>query len=286
MPAFLDPKDTRLLIGAVTIMVVLVGLTYALRPPPAHQSTGYPSSYSADWDGAKAAFTLLQDSGYQAERWDMPPEELPIGSASATLILAEPSESPSGSDRAAILQFVSAGGRLLATGASGGKFAPSASVIEIPSSDLTPITYQPLLPSPLTRGAPEITMIAPDGWTSSKPAELGVYGDKDKPVVVSYHVGKGQVIWWAASTPFTNGAIRDKGNLALFLNSAGPRSSRVLWDEYFHGERGSLGSFFAKTPLPWAGLQIAIGFVALLFTFSRRSGPCANAGNRFAALAA
>ena len=35
----------------------------------------------------------------------------------------------------------------------------------------------------------------------------------------------------------------------------------------------SLGSFFAKTPLPWAGLQVAIAFIALMCTFSRRSGP-------------
>jgi hypothetical protein len=47
----------------------------------------------------------------------------------------------------------------------------------------------------------------------------------------------------------------------------------VLWDEYFHGMRRSLSSYFAETPLPWAGLQIACAFAAVLFTFSRRSGP-------------
>src|SRR5665213_2997073 len=103
-------------------MVVLFGFTYALKPAPAHQSTGYPSTYSSDWDGAKAAFTLLQNSGYQAERWNMPPQELPSGSAHVTLILAEPTESSSGSDRDAIMQFASAGGRLLVTGVTGGVF--------------------------------------------------------------------------------------------------------------------------------------------------------------------
>jgi hypothetical protein len=91
--------------------------------------------------------------------------------------------------------------------------------------------------------------------------------------VVQYQVGLGEVIWWAASTPLSNGAIRDKNNLALFLNSIGGTSTHVLWDEYFHGARRSLSDYFWATPLPWAGLQIAIGFAALLFTFSRRSGP-------------
>jgi hypothetical protein len=37
--------------------------------------------------------------------------------------------------------------------------------------------------------------------------------------------------------------------------------------------RRSLGSYFAATPLPWAGVQVAFAFLIILFTFSRRSGP-------------
>jgi hypothetical protein len=47
MPAFLDSGDRRLLIGAVIVMVLLLGLSYALAPAPTQQSIGYPSSYSA-----------------------------------------------------------------------------------------------------------------------------------------------------------------------------------------------------------------------------------------------
>ena len=130
-----------------------------------------------------------------------------------------------------------------------------------------------LLPSPLTSGAPEISMIAPDKWTSTSPSHLVVYAQNDQPGVVWYRFGKGQVIWWSSPAPLSNGLIRDRSNLALFLNVVGPRGSRVLWDEYFHGARRSLASYFAQTPLPWAGLQIAIAFAAVLFTFSRRSGP-------------
>ncbi len=47
----------------------------------------------------------------------------------------------------------------------------------------------------------------------------------------------------------------------------------MLWDEYFHGMRRSLTSYFEETPLPWAGLQIVVAFAAVLFTFSRQPGP-------------
>jgi len=273
MPAFFDARDRQLVIGAVVTMVVLLALTYVLRPAPARQNIGIPSSYSTDWLGTKAAFLLLQESGYRVERWESPPEYLPADAAGTTLIFAEPSEFGTSEERAAVASFVSAGGRLVVMGASGASFAPQSTAKPIPDSDLTPKPFSVLLPSPLSRNAPEVTMVAPDEWATLAPHQLAIYGRNGKPGVVWYRFGKGQVIWWAIASPISNGTIRDKGNLALFLNSVGPQNSHVLWDEYFHGMRRSLSSYFATTPLPWAGLQIVVAFVAILFTFSRRSGP-------------
>jgi hypothetical protein len=273
MPALFDARDRQLVIGAVVTMVVLLGLTYVLRPVPAQQAIGRPSSYSTDWLGTKAAFLLLQESGYRVERWESPPEELPEDAAATTLIFAEPSERGTSAERAAVSRFVSAGGRLLVMGASGASFAPQSAALPIPDSDLTPKPFSALLPSPLSRNAPEVTMVAPDEWSSLEPSQLAIYGRNGKPGVVWYRYGKGQVIWWAIASPISNGSIREKTNLALFMNSVGPPNSHVLWDEYFHGMRRSLSSYFAETPLPWAGLQIACAFAAALFTFSRRSGP-------------
>jgi hypothetical protein len=273
MPAFFDARDRQLVIGAAVIMFVLLGLTYLFRPGPTEQAIGSPSSYSAEWLGTKAAFLTLQESGYRVERWDSPPTELPEDTAGTTLIFAEPSEQGSADERAAVYRFVSAGGRLVVMGASGAAFAPESTAVAIPDSDLTPKPFSALLPSPLSRNAPEVTMVAPDEWKSLAPSQLAIYGRTGKPGVVWYRFGKGQVIWWAIASPISNGSIREKGNLALFLNSVGPPGSRVLWDEYFHGMRRSLSSYFAVTPLPWAGLQIACALAAILFTFSRRSGP-------------
>jgi len=274
MPAILDARDLRILIGAGVVMLLLLGLTYAFSPAPAQQSMGFPSSYSEDWSGAKAAFLLLEDLGYRAERWEQSPENLPVDAEGTVLVLAEPFQGATVTERIAIRRFVFAGGRVLATGASAAKIMPDAEAREVDSFDPQAKTYSALVPSPYTRDAPEITMVAPDEWTSGSHTWLALYGKDDKIVALSYKAGKGEIIWWASSTPLTNGAIRDKGNLAFFLDSIGaPYQSRVLWDEYYHGERGSLGQYIAGTPLPWAGLQCLLAFVAIMFTFSRRAGP-------------
>jgi Domain of unknown function (DUF4350) len=273
MPAFLDSSDRRLLIGAGIAMIVLLGLTFALAPAPAQQSIGYPSSYSSEWAGARAAFLLLNKLGYRIERWERSPEELPRDSQGVVFVLAEPTGGPSSEERAAIRRFVSDGGRVLALGGGAASFVPDAEAVPIPDWNLQSKTYPAILPSPLTRNAPQITMVAPDEWTAHGSSQLGVYGSSENPVVVTYRLGRGEVIWWASSSPLSNGLIREKGNLALLLNAVGPDSSHILWDEYFHGARASLASYFAETPLPWAGLQIGILFLAALFTFSRRAGP-------------
>ena len=273
MSAFIDARDRQLVIGAVAVMFALLGLTYVLRPAPAQQAVGIPSTYSTDWLGAKGAFLLLQESGYRVERWESPPNELPEDSAGITLIFAEPNERGSAAERASVSRFVSNGGRLLVMGAAGANFAPLSTSIPIPDSDLTPKPFSAVLPSPLSRNAPEVTMVAPDEWKTLAPGQLAIYDRQGKPGVVWYRFGKGEVIWWAISSPASNGSIREKGNLALLLNSVGPPGSRILWDEYFHGMRRSLGSYFAATPLPWAGVQVAFVFLVILFTFSRRSGP-------------
>jgi hypothetical protein len=274
MPSFLDSRDLRLLIGAAIVMVVLLALTYAVGPAPTQQSIGYPSSYSPEWAGAKAAFLLLQQQGYPVERWEKSPEDLPAQSDGSVLVFAEPFEGPSTSERAAIRRFATGGGRVLAIGSGAADLAPDLDSSEAEILDPRPRTYSALIPSPITRGAPEITMVSPDTFTSSKHPWLALYSRNNEIAVVSYPVGKGEVVWWASATPLSNGSIRDKDNLAFFLNSVRTRANgRVYWDEYFHGDRASLTSYFANGPLPWAGLQVGIAFVAILFTFSRRAGP-------------
>jgi hypothetical protein len=276
MPHALDSGDRKLLIGAGVLLVVLLVATTFLSPKQSTGRSPYPSSYSPDWDDAKGAYLLLQDLGYSVSRWEQSPTEISGDSKTQVLIFAQPVHPATAEEKSAILQFLQKGGRVVATGWSASQLLPQAPTLEEGFPPGETQTFPALLPSPLVRGAPEITMIPPENWRPKIASQLVVYGNELTAAVMTYHVGKGQVIWWGASSPLTNGGIRDSGNLALFMNSVGPPNGiQVLWDEYFHGAHGSLWDYFARTPLPWGAVQFGIVFLAVLFTYSRRQGPIA-----------
>jgi hypothetical protein len=274
MSAAIDAGDRRLLIGAGLILAAVLVVGALTQPVLQPENHGFPSSYSTGWDGAKAAYLLLQDLGYTVERWAQPPDLLPPIGQGNVLILADPMMAAGLEEASAIHRFIGSGGTVIATGSRGAELIPGGAAF--PGVDVlaAPKPYPAVAPSSLTRDATEITMANPAVWQSQSAEPVALYSGFSEPVVLTYRYGAGRVIWWAAATPLTNSQIRAKGNLAFFLNCFGPPGSqRILWDEYYHGDRGTLFSYFAKTPLPWAGLQTAILFLAIVFTFSRRTGP-------------
>ena len=97
--------------------------------------------------------------------------------------------------------------------------------------------------------------------------------EKIDPDTWAANHGAGQIVHWRTAAPLTNENI--ESHLPLFLNSIGVDSRKsVLWDEYFHGERGSLWDYMGRVPaIRWASLTVAFLSGATLFTFSRRRGP-------------
>jgi hypothetical protein len=273
MPDALDTGDRKLLIGAGVVLTVLIVASTYLSPKQSAGRSAYPSSYSAEWDGAKAPYLLLQNLHYHVERWEQSPTEMAGTPSNEVLILAGPTQTPSEEEKAALVEFLQQGGRILASGPGGAKLLPNAP----PPSESYLIEettkFPALLPSPLMRGAPEISMYPPDNWQPKSPSQLVIYGNEESAAVMTYQVGKGRVILWGDSAPLTNGGIRESGNLPLFLNSIGPpQGVRVLWDEYFHGAHGTLWTYIKRTPLIWGAAQFGIVFLAIVATYSRRQG--------------
>jgi hypothetical protein len=274
MPRGLDSADRKLLIGAGVLFAVLVVMAAIISPPQLTGASAAPSSYSPAWDGAEGAFLLLQKLGYNVTRWERSPVELPQDAANQTLILADPTELPSEEERVGVIEFLENGGRIIATGSAASTFLPERSSFDEGDPMEPKDSFDALVPSPLVRNAPQISMAKPDDWSPSSVRQVAVYGDDDTAAVVTYQFGKGEVIWWAAPTPLTNGAILDSGNLAFFLNCIGaPGQGQVFWDEYFHGVRGSLLDFFWRTPAFWGVAQFGLVFLAILAMYSRRLGP-------------
>lgn len=273
MPGRLDSRDKQLLIGTGLMLVVLVAVAALVGPAKVAGSSALPSSYSPAWGGTKAAYLLLGRLGYRVQRWEKPLAALPGLGKGAVLVLADPMIPPTSDDQIAIRQFLERGGRVLATGPTAARYLPDAESFTPRPSWVKQQRYRPLVPSPLTRGVGEIELQPAKDWHPVSPAHVAVFGDKQTAAVVSWPVGRGQVIWWASATPLTNGGIRQADNLGLLLNSIGRAGERVLWDEYVHGVRATLWSFFLPTPVPWIFLQFGLVFLALLFTYSRRQGP-------------
>lgn len=274
MSGRLDRRDKQLLIGAGFVLILLAAVAAVVSPPRVSEEEIPPSSYSPAWAGAAGAYLLLDQLGYRVEHWEKPLDALPMKAEGAVLILADPDPPPPTSDdRIAVRRFLEAGGRVLATGPSAAPYLPNALAFTPALPWEANRRFSAREPSPLARGVAAIELPGPRAWHPREPAHLVAFGDGKAAAVVTWPFGRGEVIWWASSVPLTNGGILLGDNPGLLLNSVGPAGTRVFWDEYIHGLRGSLWSFFAATPVPWALGEFGLVFLALLFTYSRRPSP-------------
>jgi hypothetical protein len=279
MPGLLAGSDRKLLIITGVVLFVLVLLVSLVAPQATQRAESSPSSYASDSGGALAAYSLLQEMHRNVLRWEEPPNELP-DPEDVVLILADPMQAPSEGERAALLQFVKRGGRVLFTGPGAGAFFEEANSTESEAGS-EPVTFEADVPSGFTRGAPKISMRQEAEWLELNDSQIALYGEHDSPAVLSWRIGKGTILWWAGATPLTNAGILAENNLELLLNAVSDPTAPadeqpdIYWDEYFHGERSSLSAYIGKTPLPWGILQIAFVGIAVILTFARRSGPIA-----------
>jgi hypothetical protein len=277
MPA-INPADRRLLLIAGGAFLLLLCAVAFLTPAGGEDAGVVPSTYSSGPGGARAAFLLLQHVGLPVERWENSPVDLPVEGNGSVLILANPADKPNQAEHDALMRFVQSGGRVLFTGIMTGDFFQPAYLRPQPQ-DTKPQTFDALVPSPFTRRANRILLSPVALWGTFDDAQVPLYGDSRHGVVTSWKMGRGRVLWWAAATPLTNAHIADEQDLNLLLDAVGAGGvstdlpAHVYWDEYFHGERGSLWGYVANTPVVWGLAQVSLLSVAIFLTFGRSSGP-------------
>lgn len=264
------------IVVAAGVMIALLAAIAAVVAPPADAADGGTSTFSAGPRGTKAAYLTLRALGYQVERSMEPMTAVRVEPASTTMILSG-DEAASEQDRRAIREFIEQGGTLVAIG-SNGAFAlglqappgPGPSPFETTVEKFTRIT-----PSALSDGAAEISMssyglrpVLPDTF-------VPLYGaSADDAVIAVATRGQGRALWFADSTPISNGYLDKADNLRLLLNIVGAADRRrVVFDEHYQGYKRSLWSYIVRTPLPWVGAQVGLVLVAVLLTHSRRNGP-------------
>jgi Domain of unknown function (DUF4350) len=268
----LNQKDRKLFLGAGFVFILLVVTTFVFSSGGRGQAE-YPSSYSSASGGGKAAYLLLTETGFKIQRWERPLSDLPLDSTKTlTVVLAEPDEAPTREERDQLKTFISQGGHVIATGMFAGTFLPKNESVPDILAGMTWKKASSLSPSQITRAAPQIVLAPRAYWQDSSP-EYPLYGDGDHTLVVKYPFGRGEVLWWAAATPLTNAGLKEPGNLEFFLASLGDKKNEILWDEYIHGYRQTLAGSIAHSPVKWLFSQLVLLALAIVATFSRRSGP-------------
>src|SRR5271167_1912437 len=168
MPVTASEQRGFIVFGAGLLLVMT--LVAWLSSHQSDEGEGSPSSYNVQRRGAKAAYLLLQKSGYAVERWKQPPAQLPADATGVMLVLAGPQFHPHGEEMSGITRFLLRGGSVLIAGVHPNSFVPQANA----KTEEVRIGFaecKPAAPTSLTRGGP----ISQDGdlvWDSSKDAAL------------------------------------------------------------------------------------------------------------------
>jgi hypothetical protein len=150
--ASLDARDRRLLLICLGTVVVLAVVTGLFARNQNRDDNPLPSSYLTGRHGARAAYEMLEASGYRLQRWEQPLSDL-AGRADdrMVVILAEPLFTTS-VDSKAVDEIVKHGGRVVGMGIVGGQIAPGGSLepskqVQIAACKLAPEGLAPLASS-------------------------------------------------------------------------------------------------------------------------------------------
>jgi hypothetical protein len=261
-----------LLLGCAALVVTLI-VVLALFSPSNNEEDLTPSSYSTAPHGAKAAFELLQQAGYQVERQSESLAQIEDRvDEHATVVFAEPFLQNVTASRDTVKSLLDKGARVLVTGYAGGLLVPGNAVevnrFSRSACDADANGFGQLAGSGTIRMTPE------SRWKQSNPLHQVAYTCRGDAVAVTYKADKGTVVWWASSIPLENSGLQQADNLVFFLNSIGPpATTHVFWDESLHGDSPSLLSYTRGTPLHLIGWQLVLVAALLLWSYGRRSGP-------------
>lgn len=263
-------RQNRLAIVFGIVMLLLMSAV-AYRKSEQVKGDGHPSSYSNLRNGGKAGYLLLQQSGYPVERWEHSPKDLPSDGTGILLIVAGPIWFPNQEESNAFSRFLLHGGSILVAGILPDAFVSKAAAAT-GKARIGGVECNAVAPTRLTRGG-SISLDGDLKWDSTDSSQMVHFADPNgNAVVVSYSVGNGSVIWWASALPVENAGIGQKNNLELLLNSTAGYK-RVLWDEYYQNDHERKTDRKPVRAFGWAMAQLAIIAVAIVFAYSRRSGP-------------
>lgn len=271
--------DGIILIGLLVLLAV-VSLQIAGRDTGGDEGTApRRSTVSARPGGWKAAFLLLQRSGFKTGRWEKPPKTWP-DSASIVIagqeVQAMAGEAYWKDDQAQdALEWVDRGGTLVVLTAQENALTEALGISPQPGKN-NDVDIHPTQPLPYLVGVKDVVVPGNERFLSLGNDATVLLGD-DKPAVVAVKRGKGRVIAVSTAAVIENNHLADADNARFLVQTvaafADPkRPGGVLWDEYHQGYQEEYSFWTALgQPGQFAFFQLVI-LIALV---------CYSAGVRF-----
>jgi Domain of unknown function (DUF4350) len=251
--------------GLIIVDVLAQGLDRAVGGEEPGGATG--SSFATAPDGLAALGSLLSHYGYAVESQRGAVAQNPPP-ADATAFVLEP-RNLTADDAAALLQFATAGGRLIVGGA-----AP----FYLRSLSDTPPRWKPDGATTWTEIDPVLGNVRTVegrgvGSWSAPGNGRALVGDANAALVTQDHVGRGEILFLADASPLENEYLASADNAALGLALAGEAGRAVVFPEGVHGYGTSHG--LGALPDRWkiALLLIAVAALAFVWSRARRFGP-------------
>jgi hypothetical protein len=263
-------RRVAIVIGVVVAAIVVLnllasGLDHAVSDSEPSGQAG--SSYATNADGLAAYASLLTkfDHPVRIQRGSLAHADL---DPSTTLVVVEPTEITT-DDEAALLEFVTAGGRLVIGGDdpyyvrnlrdNPPKWSPTGVGLW---SDV----------DPSLGGAQTIGAKGTGSWSSTGSGRALVGGPNESLVTVD-NVGAGEIYMLADSSPLTNAYVGNNDNAAFALALAGGNSRPVVFAEGAHGYGQTTG--IAAIPSRWKAALVILLLALVVFVWSRarRFGP-------------
>lgn len=262
----------RLTIITVAIVAVVVALNLLAggldRAVGGSQPTGPDgSSYAASAQGLAAYATLLTHFGHPIDRIRGPLDHASLDPRD-TLVVLDP-DVVTEDESAAMLEFVTAGGRLVIGG-------PSPYYLQRLRD--TPPSWSPDSPTRFTQTAPElgdigVVVTAGQGQFDDLHGRAPLVREGTHVLVTQEHVGDGLMIFVADASPFQNALLAQGGNSAMALDLAGPSDRPVAFAEGVHGYGAARGLDALPARWKWALLGLAVAVLLFVWSRARRLGP-------------
>jgi hypothetical protein len=248
-----------LVAGAVVLLNLFVFvLATGLRTPGGPRS----SSYATSGPGVAAYASLLEEFGFDVERYRRPLGDEALDPGATVVLLDPPAVPPEGAG--ALREFVAGGGRLVAGGA-----APAWLEDVVPDAPSWAASGGRTFDAP---DLPPVETAAEGAWTDEGGGRALV-GDPESSLVVEVAEGGGVALLLADVSPLQNRLLDEGGNAALGLRLAGPPERPVVFVESVHGY--GLGAGLAALPARARWTLAGLGLAAVVWLWARamRLGP-------------